>query len=176
MKDVHFDANAGEGVIERFFTRDEYCFNKQVPMIINQDRQWNSGRILIADDDLLYRRMLQQYLDKENFSVITAADGHEALSQLTTNRFDLCIFDYCLPDIAFETVIERLNRSVCRTPFIIMTGDESRETEKAARRLGPVFFFIKPFSLSDFGSVVREVIGQYDTSAANRSQWSLYHE
>ena len=145
-------------------------------MIIENRNDWINGNILVADDDLFYRRLLANFLIGERFTVTTVQSSDEAMERLLRERFDLCVFDYNLPGVALETVVKRLNRSVQHIPFIIITGDESCETEREARSLGPVFFFVKPFSLGDFASVIREGIRGAAQVVGTHSGWSTQHE
>ena len=145
-------------------------------MILNDNNQISNGHILIADDDLFYRKLLANYLCGEMFTAATAEDGDKASHLLIEKTFDLCIFDFYLPGKPLDAIIHHINMSVHHIPFIIMTGDESCETERIARGLGPVFYFVKPFALSDFGSVVKEVVGKASVIVNTRPHWSVHHE
>jgi len=141
-------------------------------MILNEHNSASNGRILIADDDMLYRRILSEFLTREHFEVTSVQSSDEVIVHLTENTFDLCVFDFFLPGISFEQVLTTINRSVHHTPFIFITGDETCETERRARSYGPVFYFVKPFSLKDFGSVVREVVGKAGKTVTIRNSGS----
>ena len=145
-------------------------------MIIEERSEWVNGNILVADDDLFYRRLLANFLTGEKFTVTTVESSDEAQARLLRERFDMCVFDYNLPGEPLEMVVRQLNRSVQHTPFIIITGDESCDTEREARALGPVFYFVKPFSLGDFASVIREGIRGTGQVVGTHSGWSTQHE
>jgi DNA-binding NtrC family response regulator len=146
-------------------------------MILNEDNLLRNGKILVADDDLFYRHLLTNFLIGAEFSVTAVSGFKEAGIHLGRDSYDLCVFDFFLPGGSLRSIIESINRSVRPTPFIIMTGDESCETEREARSFNPVFFFVKPFSLSDFGSVIREVISRSSgTVAAVCHEWSVHNE
>lgn len=145
-------------------------------MILNEHNYGHNGSILIADDDMLYRRILSEFLKKEHFDVTAVRSSDEVIAQLHENTFDLCVFDFFLPGISFEQVLTAINRSIRHTPFIFITGDETCETERHARSYGPVFYFVKPFSLQDFGSVVREVIGKAGKIVSTRQNGSEEYE
>ena len=145
-------------------------------MIINDQHNSVQGNILVADDDLFYRRLLANFLIGEKFSVTSVATTEEARNRCLTDTFDLCVFDYYLPGEPLESVIDSLKRSGRNTPFIIITGDESCDTEREARGFGPVFFFVKPFSLSDFASVIKESINRFSQPVSVPENWSVEHE
>lgn len=145
-------------------------------MIINEHRNPENGKILVADDDLFYRRLLANFLIGEKYSVTTVATIDDARNKCTAETFDLCVLDYYLPGEPIGSVIGSLKQSGRNTPFIIITGDESCDTEREARVLGPVFYFVKPFSLSDFGSVIRECIARSRQTVIAPEKWSVEHE
>lgn len=145
-------------------------------MILNENSALYNGSILIADDDMLYRRILSEYLIREHFRVTSVQSSDEVIECLTRNLFDLCVLDFFLPGISFDQVLATINRSVHHTPFIVITGDETCETERLARSYGPVFYFVKPFSLRDFGSVVREVVGKAGFTVSTRITGSEHYE
>lgn len=145
-------------------------------MILNENSTVSNGNILVADDDMLYRRILSEYLIRERFQVTTVQSSDEVIRYLTSKTFDLCVLDFFLPGISFDEVLATINRSVHHTPFIVITGDETCETERRARSYGPVFYFVKPFSLRDFGSVVREVLGKAGITVSTRITGSEHYE
>ncbi|MBN1759968.1 MAG: response regulator [Chitinispirillaceae bacterium] len=145
-------------------------------MIIEDRHTGSKGKILVADDDMFYRRLLANFLTGEKYSVTSVHSSDEARNHLLRENFDMCVFDYNLPGGPLETVIAFMNRSARPVPFIIITGDESCDTEREARTLGPVFYFVKPFSLSDFVSVIRESIARTPLPVPAPEKWSLHHE
>jgi DNA-binding NtrC family response regulator len=137
-------------------------------MILNESSTSSNGSILIADDDMLYRRILSEYLIRERFQVTAVQSSEEVIRSLMHATFDLCVLDFFLPGISFDEVVTTISHSMHYTPFIVITGDETCETERRARSYGPIFYFIKPFSLRDFGSVVREVVGRAGITVSTR--------
>ena len=135
-----------------------------------------NGNILVADDDLFYRRLLEDFLTGEKFTVTTVLSGDEPRACLLRERFDMCVFDYYLPGEPLESVVDQMKRSIRYTPFIIITGDESCDTEREARALGPVFYFVKPLPLDDFVSVIRKGIRETERAIGIYSEWSALDE
>jgi len=117
-----------------------------------------ASRILIADDDYFCAHSLARYLRKNGHEAIVVRDGLEVMNAFSLEEFDLCMFDFHLPGKPVSQVILELRERGIETPFIFMTGDANPETEKTARKLGPVFYFIKPFNLSDLKSVIESAL------------------
>ncbi len=118
--------------------------------------------ILIAEDDLFYRQTLCRHFEKSGFAVIAVTNGKDVLELLSENHVDLCIVDYHLPGKSGEEILTRLRLDYCGIPAIILTGDDSPETERNARAISPDFYFTKPVNLPDLDMVVDRIL---ETSA-----------
>ena len=55
-------------------------------------------KILIVEDDITLRQTLAEFLDAENFSVITASDGEKAIYAAKNNLPDIILLDIILPN------------------------------------------------------------------------------
>ncbi len=56
--------------------------------------------ILIADDKANIRNLVREYLEAENFRVVTAADGREALYSARQEKPDLILLDIMMPEMS----------------------------------------------------------------------------
>ena len=105
--------------------------------------------VVVVDDEEFNRRTVERVLKKNNVLVTTLASGEELLDYLLAkgNRPDLILLDIMMPGLdGFETK-QRLADCTAgkdEIPVIFLTGDESRETEMKALRLGAVDFIKKP--------------------------------
>jgi len=59
--------------------------------------------ILIVDDDATIRDVLERYLRREGFVVLTTADGLTALQTVSTEQPDLIVLDLMLPQLVMRT-------------------------------------------------------------------------
>jgi adenylate cyclase len=66
------------------------------------------GRILVVDDNESNRDMLSKRLEREGYSVDTAANGREALEKLETGGFDLVLLDIVMPEVDGFTVLRSI--------------------------------------------------------------------
>jgi two-component system chemotaxis response regulator CheY len=104
--------------------------------------------ILIVDDELFMRRLLEQTLRKSGARLATATSGDEALAWLETDAADLLVIDVTMPGRdGFETV--RALRADGRhgaLPVIMLTAGGLGDVRQRAAELGVAAFFTKPFS------------------------------
>lgn len=104
-------------------------------------------KILLVDDEIDITEFLRYNLERENFEVITAHDGAEALSKLLENP-DLIILDIMMPVMNGFEVCRRI-RDIDRfrnTPVIFLTAKSSETDEIKGLELGANDFIKKPVS------------------------------
>ena len=64
--------------------------------------------VLIVDDEPQVREIVATYLEREGFSVRSAADGREALAELAMKRPDAMVLDLMLPEVSGLDVLQKL--------------------------------------------------------------------
>ncbi len=117
-------------------------------------------RVLIADDDHYFRRMLVDVLDQHNYEIVTAIDGFDALKFITEHLFNLVILDFHLPQKKGNEIMKEMGERCIDVPVIVITADDSIKTERLIRSFGPAYLFIKPFDIKDLGKVVAKIFTQ----------------
>ncbi|MCZ6632347.1 MAG: response regulator [bacterium] len=115
------------------------------------------GKILVVDDDLSIRQLLERQLKKEGFEVITALDGAEGLERLEEGP-DLVLTDVAMPGVNGFEFLERM-RSEPRyreIPVIVMTA-HAEGADDAARGLdlGANDYVRKPFEWQELSARVQ---------------------
>lgn len=108
-------------------------------------------RILVIDDDLAIRVLLQAVLQRVKFDVDLAEDGEVGLERLRTRDYDLILLDLMMPKINGYEFLEALNRQKAdgRPHIIVFTAAGPRGIEKIPD--GAVCASIlKPFDLEKF--------------------------
>ena len=119
-------------------------------------------KILIVDDEVTQREMLQGFLHHQGYKVITAASGEEALNCCARYPIDLVLLDQCMPDLTGEQVLEQLMLANPRIKVIMITAYGNIDTAINVMKLGACDFMEKPIDLT----ALAEKIDQLDQEVA----------
>ena len=119
-------------------------------------------RILIVEDDLDLSDMLTDYFSVQNYEVLTAAWGEEALQISRATRLDLIMLDINLPDITGFDICRqlRLQESTREVPIIFLTEKRNRVEKLQGLELGVLDYITKPFDIQELRLRVRNAISQ----------------
>ncbi|WP_094752140.1 response regulator [Psychromonas sp. CD1] len=102
-------------------------------------------QILVVDDDKDIRELLAEYLTKNNFLVITAADGIEMDVHLLTTSPDMIILDIMLPGDDGFVLCQRI-RQTSMVPIIMLTANSDELDRILGLEIGADDYIAKPFS------------------------------
>src|SRR5437660_4973777 len=105
------------------------------------------ARVLIVEDDAVFRRGLARMFSKDECDVTEASDGVQALEFINDALPDLVICDLRLPGIDGFAVLEQLRLSDSKTPFILVTAHYSAEVIEKAKQQGADQVLEKPIEL-----------------------------
>lgn len=112
------------------------------------------ARILIIDDDTLFREMLSSAMELENHLVVGASSIAETLPLLQSEPFDLVFLDVGLPDGDGLALIPTIRQGPVPPEIIIITGDGHADGAEQAIRNGALDYIRKPMSLADMKQTV----------------------
>jgi DNA-binding response OmpR family regulator len=118
--------------------------------------------IMIVEDDAELREMLRDSLEKRKYTVITAADGREALSKFRPSIVDLVITDLLMPEEDGLMVIMKIKEMKPSTLLIAISGGGKAGPGSyllMASKLGADHVFSKPFLPSELVQKVKEMLG-----------------
>lgn len=101
--------------------------------------------ILVVDDEPTVRNVLQRTLEKAGYSVITAADGQEALNKISDSDISLVLLDIMMPGLDGFEVLERMPADL-NIPVIMLSGIHDETTKIDSLGLGADDYIEKPFS------------------------------
>lgn len=119
-------------------------------------------QILIVEDDLDLSEMLNAYFRVQNYEVLTAAWGEEAIQVSQEHDLDLIMLDIRLPDIDGYEVCRQLRqqRRTQDTPIIFLTEKRDRVDKLQGLELGVVDYITKPFDIQELRLRVRNAINR----------------
>ncbi len=117
--------------------------------------------VLFADPDAPYLEILSRLLGEEGYSVITAADGQEALDVISQIRPDAIVTEVLLPKLNAFALRNELRHSAELTdiPFIVISHRKDDELIQKALRLGINHYLKKPFSMVELVGLLRNLTG-----------------
>ena len=107
----------------------------------------NFEKILVVDDDVSGRRLLEAYLRSQQFSVAGAKTLAEAEALLQQEFFDLLLVDLDRPDGNGSELLTRAARLETPPISLVLSGNGSRESVLSCLRAGAFDYITKPFAL-----------------------------
>lgn len=103
------------------------------------------GRILIAEDDPDFRRLLSRRAERMGLTIVEAGDGEEALSALQEMEFDALVLDLYMPVHNGFEIIAAAREKDPDIQALVLTGSASVESAVEALRAGVYDYLTKPF-------------------------------
>ncbi len=120
----------------------------------------NNYRLLIAEDDVSLRHIVSAFFTKNGFEVDQAADGIEAISLVSENRYDAIILDIMMPFKDGREVC-RFIRSRYDVPVIFLTALGTEDDIVEGYESGADEYITKPFSTKLLLVKVNALINRY---------------
>jgi len=116
-----------------------------------------SQLILVVDDEPKVARLARDYLEKNGFRVIIAADGQSALTIARREKPDLIILDLMMPNIDGREVCRILRRE-SDVPIIMLTALSEEIDQVTGLEIGADDYITKPFSVRTLVARVRALL------------------
>ena len=118
--------------------------------------------VLVCDNEEALRELVRDSLEDEDYDLVEARDGDEALVVARRTRPDLIILDMMMPGRTGLEVLLELRRHpdpvLARTPVIMLTARTQSVDREAAAGAGANRFVAKPFSPLELVAVVEELL------------------
>jgi DNA-binding response OmpR family regulator len=121
--------------------------------------------ILIVEDDVNIRELLQLYLSQEGYQIETAGDGLEGLRAFKRIHPDLVLLDLMMP-VMDGTQTMREIRAISKTPVIILTAKGETFDKVNGLELGADDYITKPFEMREVIARIHAVLRRFDSEEA----------
>ena len=118
-------------------------------------------RILVAEDDRFLRKAAEMALKRQGYTVLTAADGEEALRAARTELPDLILLDLIMPKVNGFDVLQALKKEAptAKIPVIVMSNlGQDRDVQQAMDAGAAAYFIKTDLSLQALGQRVEVVL------------------
>jgi two-component system, OmpR family, response regulator MprA len=114
--------------------------------------------ILVVDDDLPIRRMLERTLAAEGYAVFAASDGGAALAAVERSAPDLVVLDVAMPGLDGLSVCRRLRGKGLSLPILLLTARDAVPDRVAGLDAGADDYLVKPFAADELSARVRALL------------------
>ena len=127
---------------------------------VSANRSNVSETILLVEDDEPVRKMARQILEREGYTVLTAGDGHEALSRLSAHEgtVHLLITDVVMPGMNGRELYETANQRCPDLKVLYMSGYTDNFIAHRGVIDKEIPFIQKPFTINGLSSRIRDVL------------------
>jgi diguanylate cyclase (GGDEF)-like protein len=128
-----------------------------------------TGKILVADDEEEFRRLLSRRAERLGLVVDQASDGKKALEAVQSNRYDLLILDIYMPGASGLEVLKVGRQGDPDLQAIVMTAYATVNNAIEALRAGAYDYLVKPLdSLEAFDLALKRAVGFRELLRENR--------
>jgi len=117
----------------------------------------NKPTVLVVDDEVQIRRLLQLTLESEGYNVVKAENGEEGIRRAAMDRPDVVVLDLGLPDMDGSNVLKRI-REWTTIPVIILSVRNSEPEIIACLDAGADDYLVKPYRSGELLARVRTAI------------------
>jgi CheY-like chemotaxis protein len=116
--------------------------------------------VLVVDDDEFQHKIVSKILEDENYHLVFAAGGVEALSVLRKTRPDLILMDVMMPDMDGLEVMRQMKTvpRLADIPVIMITGKSEKNIVTESLKAGATGFVVKPFARDTLLGKVAKVL------------------
>ncbi len=120
-----------------------------------------SKKILIVDDSMSIRQMVEVTLKGAGYQVDVAEDGQAALDKCQTTRYDFVLTDQNMPRMDGITLIKALRgmTSFRTVPIVVLTTEAGDTLKSQGKAAGATGWMVKPFDPSKLLAIAKKLLG-----------------
>ena len=115
-------------------------------------------KILVVDDDLRLRSLLERFLKEQGYQVRTVADGQQMDRYLERENYHLIVLDLMLPGEDGFSICKRLRAGDNDIPIIMLTAKGDEVDKVLGLELGADDYLSKPFSPRELAARIKAVM------------------
>lgn len=108
--------------------------------------------ILVVEDDIDYVRLLQRWFEGMNYELVFCLSGEEAISQLSTRKWNLVWLDLKLPGISGVQVLDNIKD----IPVLVVTSYPNSDLASEAMKRGGVLIMRKPETTEELKKFIKQ--------------------
>jgi len=138
-------------------------------------------KILVVEDEENIRKVIKKILEINEFEVLEACDGAEAMDIFYNEKIDLVILDWMIPKISGIEVLKMI-REESSLPILMLTAKSEEDDEVEGLEVGANDYLKKPFSLKILITRVKKLLNliggrkKYGTLDIDLSNHKVYIE
>ncbi|MDP1541164.1 MAG: two-component system response regulator OmpR [Moraxellaceae bacterium] len=115
-------------------------------------------KVLVVDDDMRLRTLLQRFLEEQGYTVRTVADAVQMDRQLARELFALIVLDFMLPGEDGLAICRRLREAGNNTPIIMLTARGADQDRISGLEAGADDYLPKPFNPQELLARMKAVL------------------
>jgi twitching motility two-component system response regulator PilG len=127
------------------------------------DASENSGElpstgkvVLVAEESAVLRKLIAGALEKEGYTVVTVADGVEALERFNESTLDMVLLDAAMPQMDGYQVCRSIRTATKELPILLLSARDGFFDKVRGRVAGCTAYVTKPFLREDLITTVRQ--------------------
>jgi len=114
-------------------------------MIEKKTKRYRPLRVLLAEDESIYQRIIEKYVHDLDMQLTIVDDGRKCLDTLERQQYDIILMDIVMPEFNGLEVAQAIRKKGIDTPIIAVTSNTWKEDEEQSIRSGMNDFLPKPF-------------------------------
>jgi len=115
-------------------------------------------KVLVVDDEVGMRQLLEKLLEDNGYGVASAVDGVDALDKIKENRPALALVDFKMPRMNGLRLLEKIKKSYPEVVVVMMTAYGTVENAVSAMKLGAFDYINKPFENEEILLVMNKAL------------------
>ena len=120
------------------------------------------SKVLVVDDDINIVKLIKLYLEKEDYEVVTANNGREALEVYNREDPSIIVLDIMMPELDGNAVCREI-RKTSNVPIIMLTAKGETFDKVLSLELGADDYMVKPFDPKELTARIKAILRRSET-------------